>query len=201
MKLVYLHGSGLDQTAYADVVKKVADYFKAEVYTFDAPIKHEKKGFKWFNKVECNGRRDAVKEDFENSVKFIKDKIKGLDVPNEEIILFGHSQGGAMAVAVGLELKLNKVIAVCADMPYNLSYPKSGQTPIYWFECGKDGYINRERQKSYHLLPKARLKFQVLPNSQHLNFGEELLKQLPTCHDDFQLTKMLQRRTLSTNKF
>lgn len=177
-KLVFLHGSGYDKDGYGDLPLKVAEQFGAELVSFNAPFPHTKKTdkFMWFNKFEQNGRRDAVEEDYAYSLQYIKDKILGLGGDTKDIILFGHSMGGGMAVHVGLEIELAMVISVVGDMPYNLQYKTSSHTPIYWFESAKDTYIDDNRKNSYKLLDAGtNFHYGILPNSTHSEFGDDLL--------------------------
>ena len=181
-KLVFLHGAGSDKNAYGELMKQVAKQFDAELFSFNAPYPHPLKSgkFMWFNKFEQNNRRDAVIKDYYHSLEYIKNKILALGESLDNIILAGHSQGGGMAVHVGLELKLNKVISISGDLPYNIEYEKKENTPIYWFEGQNDSYINRDRKDSYKILQKigANLQYRILPNSTHNEFSADLLKQI-----------------------
>ncbi len=178
-KLVFLHGAGSDKNAYNDLVVKIAKIFAAEPISFNAPFPHPTKPNKyvWFNKIEQEGRRDAIVEDYYKSLEYIKEKLQKRSLDFDDIILFGHSQGGGLAVHIGLELKLNKVISVSGDLPYNIEYKKKAYTPIYWFEGAKDTYINQNRKDSYKILQKidADLHYKILPNSNHNNFADDLL--------------------------
>ena len=125
-KLVFLHGAGSDKNAYNDLMLQIAKQFDAELISFNAPFPHPSKPnkFVWFNKFEQNGRRDAVVNDYNQSLEHIKGKLLELGLNLEDIILVGHSQGGGMAVHIGLEMKLNRVISVSGDLPYNIEYEK-----------------------------------------------------------------------------
>jgi len=178
-KLVFLHGAGSDKNAYNDLMLQIAKQFDAELISFNAPLPHPSKPnkFVWFNKFEQDGRRDAVVNDYNQSLEYIKAKILELGSNLEDVILIGHSQGGGMAVSVGLEMKLNRVISVSGDLPYNIEYEKKVDTPIYWFEGAKDTYIDQNRKDSYKLLQKLGANFQyyILPNSTHNEFADDLL--------------------------
>ncbi len=184
-KLVFLHGAGSDCDAYHNLMSEIAQYFNADLITFNAlfshPIKKDK--FVWFNKIEQNGRRDAVCEEYFTSVEYIKDKLQNLNTDLSEVILIGHSQGGGMAVQVGLELDLEAVIAMSTDLPYNIVYENKSNTPIYWFEAGCDGYIDENRKASYKLLRQinANLHYQILPTSTHNEFTNELFSAIKDC--------------------
>ena len=181
-KLVFLHGAGSDYMAYHDTMEAFSRLVDAELISFNAPFRHPTKEnkFIWFNKVEQNGRRDAVYEDYMFSMQYIKNKLYEISDNLKEIILIGHSQGGGMAAHVGLELNLNTAICICADLPYNVTYKKQSETPICWFEAGCDGYIDANRKASYKMLEKigANLHYQILPQSTHCKFSDELLPVL-----------------------
>ncbi len=178
--LVFLHGAGSHKDAYADAMRAAALVLKADVVSLNAPIPHpDKPGrYIWFRKRARNGRRDAVKSDFDSSVRFVQHKIAALDRPSEDIIVVGHSQGGAIAAAVGLRTKLNRAVSICGDMPYNLSYRNLSDTPIYWLEGGKDDYITAERKESYALLRDAPLRRIMLPRSTHTDFADDLMRTI-----------------------
>ena len=178
-KLVFLHGAGSDCNAYHGLMIKIAHFIGAELVSFNAPFFHpfKENKFVWFNKFVQNGRRDAVYEDYIFSIQYIKNRLYELDTNLRDIILIGHSQGGGMAVHVGLELNLCSVISISADLPYNIVYENKSKTPIYWFEAGQDGYIDDNRKASYKVLEQigAHLHYQILPQSTHNEFADELL--------------------------
>ena len=180
-KLVFLHGSGSDKNAYHDLMHETADYYNADLITFNAPFNHPNKPDKytWFNKFENNRRRDAVLDQYTYSLGYIKERLNNLGTKPENIILVGHSQGGGMAVHVGLEMELMGVISINGDLPYNLSYQKQTNTPIYWLESKKDTYIDVGRKKSYQLISSnENLYFLMLQNSTHTDFKDDFLKQI-----------------------
>lgn len=178
-KLVFLHGSGSDKNAYSDLMYKIAKSFNANLITFNAPFNHPDKPHRyiWFNKFENDGRRDAIVEEYMYSLEYIKEQLKNLDTDTKDIILIGHSQGGGMAVHIGLEMDLSAVISINGDLPYNISYKRLTNTPIYWLESKKDTYIDDNRKKSYQLLTQnSNFHFLMLPNSSHKDFADDFLK-------------------------
>ncbi len=180
-KLVFLHGSGSDCNAYNDLLKTTANHFNADLFTFNALFPHPEKSmkYKWFNKVEHNARRDAIVGEYMHSLQYIKEMLSNIDVDSKNIILVGHSQGGGMAVHVGLEIPLSCVISINGDLPYNISYKHKSDTPIYWFESAKDTYISQERKTSFHLIQNNKnFYYTKLPNSTHNDFAEDFMNIL-----------------------
>lgn len=178
-KLIFLHGAGADRNAYNDLMSKIAQRLGADLVSFDAPFKHpDKPGkYKWFNKFEKNGRRDAVVADYTYSLQYIKEQLNNLHTDTENIILIGHSQGGGMAVHIGLEIELSGVISINGDLPYNIPYKKVTNTPIYWLQGEKDTYIDDNRKKSYQqILNNSNFHLLTLKNSTHNDFNDDLLK-------------------------
>ena len=175
-KLVFLHGAGSDKNAYSEFMHKVARHFNADIISFDAPYKHPEKPDKyvWFHKFKNDGRRDAVLEEYKYSLKYIKEQLSYLNTEPKDIILIGHSQGGGMAVHVGLEMDIGGVISINGDLPYNISYSKKTDTPVYWLESGQDTYIDDNRKKSYRLiLNNENFHLLKLDNSTHNEFQDD----------------------------
>ncbi len=189
--VVFLHGAGFDNKAHHNLIKQIAQHFKAELVSFNAPFLPPTKEnkFIWFNKFVQYGRRDAVVDDYFASIRYIKNKLLELNTDLKDIILIGHSQGGGMAVHVGLEMDLGAVISVVADLPYNITYENKSTTPIYWFEAGQDGYIDENRKASYRFLQEieTNLHYQVLPESTHNEFADELLSAIKESFKTYNL--------------
>lgn len=177
-KLVFLHGSGADKNRYADFMTDVAKYYGAKLVCFNAPFQHYLRPdkYQWFGKFENDGRRDAVIDDYVYSLQYIKNKIHELNCDTKDIALFGHSQGGGLAVHLGMEMNLAGVVAICADVPYNISYMLSSKTPIYWFEAANDTLIDKIRKDSYKLLPQnINFHYAILPNCGHKDFENDFM--------------------------
>lgn len=171
MILVFLHGKGSNHSAYEKQLEELAKNLSAEYVSFDAPLNYESLSnrFTWFNKIEANGRKRAVKEEHEYSLAYIKERLEQLGCLLSDVVLIGHSQGGGMAVCTGLELGLKAVFSICGDLPYNIKYINKSQTPIYWFEGNDDTYISKERKESYKILQeiKANLYYIVIDECSH----------------------------------
>ncbi|MBR6412728.1 MAG: alpha/beta fold hydrolase [Alphaproteobacteria bacterium] len=180
-KLVFLHGSGSDESAYGELMLTLARFFNADLVCLRAPFKHPQKTDKytWFNKFEQNHRRDAVVDEYTYSLQYIKEHLNNLTTNPQDIILVGHSQGGGMAVHVGLEVNLACVISINGDLPYNFSYKNTTNTPIYWFESKQDTYINTDRKQSYRLIENNKnFHLLTLDNSTHTDFTDDFLNLL-----------------------
>ena len=180
-KLVFLHGSGADKNAYNDLMQMIAKHFDVELISFNAPFLRENKSnrYAWFNKFENNGRRDAILSEYNHSLEFIKQQLNALKTNPENIILIGHSQGGGMAIHIGLETELAMVLSINGDLPYNISYNSHSATPLYWFAGKKDTYIDDKRKNSYMLINNCKnLHYISLPNSTHNDFADDLLQAL-----------------------
>ena len=177
-KIVFLHGSGADKNRYAELCDTIAKYCGCELVCFNAPFTHYARPdkYQWFGKFENSGHRDAVISDYEYSLRYIKDKILALNCNTKDIVLIGHSQGGGMAVHIGLEKNLGVVVAICPDLPYNIKYDLSGNTPIYWLEAAKDTLLDDNRKQSYKLLPNGvDFHYAILPNSGHKDFENDFM--------------------------
>ena len=182
-KLVFLHGSGSDKNAYHDLMQTVAHHYNTDLTVFNAPFKHPDKSgkYKWFNKFEKAGRRDAVIEEYAYSLQYIKDQLTNLHTDTKDIILIGHSQGGGMAVHIGLEVELSAVISINGDLPYNIPYNKKTNTPIFWLAGRKDTYIDDNRKKSYlQIQNNNNFRLLMLENSTHNDFETDFLNIINT---------------------
>lgn len=178
--LLFLHGKGATQNAHQDFVGALARRFDAELMTLNAPFAH-KQGYSWFGKTNVGGEMHLNEASFEYSLGLIEQKILTLGVPLEQIIVCGHSQGGAMAIAMGLMLPLKKVISICGDIPFDVpSVVKMSAAEFVWVEGGQDIFLSSERKKSYQKLLGLGLNFCYLidENTEHDCFSEGLVDKL-----------------------
>lgn len=189
-KLVFLHGKGENKNSYTDCMTNVAKYCGYELVCFEAPIAYEKRPgtYQWFKKFENDGRCDAIISDYEYSLRYIKDKILALNCDTKDIVLVGHSQGGGMAVHVGLKMNVAGVVAICADIPYNIShmFKPCYKTSVYWFEAANDTILDANRKKSYKLLPDGvSLHYTVLQHCGHNDFENDFMKVIKNNEIEF----------------
>ena len=178
--VLFLHGKGADKNAHHDFAKALAQANDAKLVTLNAPFLH-KQGYSWFGKANIDGVRRLDEDEFHHSLSLIKNELLGLNVDMQQVTICGHSQGGALAIAVGLELPLKKVISICGDIPFEVS--KDIKTPaaeFVWIEGGKDVFLSEERKKSYQKLAGRGLNFRYLvdENTEHDVFSGELLDKL-----------------------
>lgn len=183
----FLPGKGKMLDEYEGLPNEIAKRFGAELEPLRAPYPHPKpekaaQGRRtWFNKIanKTENREDADVEEYRDTLRCIEDRIDQavqMGVNPKDIVLFGHSMGAGLAVHAGLEMTLGAVVAVAPDMPYNLQYQMSSNTPIYWFECKNDTVLNDNRKKSYQLVEShPNFHRAILENSTHDEFGKDLL--------------------------
>lgn len=187
--LIFLHGKGANKEAHKAVVEKIAEALNAEMVAFNAPIPSPKyqDGYCWWNKCVFEGKRQMQVEEFNHSVDFILGNIeKELSKRNlswDNLILCGHSQGGMMAMHLGLTGNPAKVISICGDFPEYLSYavPVNKEVPIIWIAGEKDDFLSDERKNSYEILKKwgCNLRYVVSHSSMHNELDEtEILEAI-----------------------
>lgn len=179
--LVFLHGKGRDKNELSETVAKLASIYNVEVVGIDAPFPY-KDGYSWWHRVEQDGIQKIKSEDFNCSVEKIVSEVNAAlgcrECGWERVILAGHSQGGMMAVHLGLKMHAQAVISLAGDFPEYFSYgPDIAKTmPIYWIEAGKDRVLNAERRSSYKYLEKlgCQLHYFYSPESEHSEFGSDV---------------------------
>lgn len=174
-KLVFLHCSGGDSKDYPELLSHIAKSINAETISFNAPLSKTKDKYFWFKKDESHPRRDAIEQSFTHAVNFIEEKLLELKIPLSDIILLGHSQGGAMASVLASQLNLKLAISIVGDLPYNIAYTNKSITPILWLESKKDTYLSDARKESYKILQKinAKIDYHILENSSHFEFDSD----------------------------
>lgn len=178
--IVFLHGKGADAAAHHEFMLKLASKYEASLHSIEAPLPY-KNGYSWFNKIKTDGRNIADEESFLRSMDFIKAKITDSGVDCRNLIICGHSQGGAVAVAVGLQLPVWKIISICGDWPENINIlPTCPAKEFVWVEGGKDAYLSDERKSSYQRLQKAGINLEYIKDchTEHNVFSPDLIEKL-----------------------
>lgn len=178
--IVFLHGKGADATAHSEFMLKLAAKYDASLHSVEAPLPY-KNGYSWFNKIKVGGRNIADEESFARSVDFIKTTITDCGFDCKHLIICGHSQGGAMAVAVGLQFPVLKIISICGDWPENIDcQPICLAREFVWIEGGKDAYLSDERKSSYQRLQKMGINLKYIKDNdtEHDAFSPDLIEKL-----------------------
>lgn len=182
--LVFLHGKGADKSAHRDFMDKLAAAYQADLITINAPLPY-KNGYSWFDKRIVGGERVVDEESFGRAADYVLKKIGELGLNSRDIILCGHSQGGAVAVAAGIKRPVRGVICICGDWPSTTEIKTSNAMPdIIWAEGGKDAYLSDERKQSYRYLQEAGANVRYIcdAETEHDVFGPNLLEKI-ACHD------------------
>lgn len=178
--LIFLHGKGADKSAHRVFMDNLAATCQAELVCINAPLPH-KSGFSWFDKRIVGGERVVDEESFNNAVDYVVTRIEGLGIDFRDAILCGHSQGGAVAIAVSMKQPVRGVISICGDWPSAAKIKTPNEMPdIIWVEGGKDAYLSNERKKSYQYLQKAGANVRYIydEETEHDIFGPQLLEKI-----------------------
>ena len=175
--LVFLHCKGGNKTKSADFAHKTAKKMGCNLLIFDAPFTYSEKDgtFIWFHK-DNNGL--AKPQDVQHSISYVISKIKNSGYQMQDVILCGHSQGGAMAAIIGMSSNPYAVISICGDLPINLNYipNQSNNTNFYWIEASQDTYLTNARKNTYNTLKNNHynLKYIKAPNSTHFDYASDV---------------------------
>lgn len=116
-RLVVLHGWGANADDLRPLGESLSDLHSAEleVIAFDAPQPHpDTSGRQWY------GLFPARWDEVPKAVADLKNRLLGLDGGEQALqstVLFGFSQGGAMALNCGCDLPLAGVIS-CSGYPH-----------------------------------------------------------------------------------
>ena len=180
--LVYLHGKGADPSAHNELIQKIAARHNAEILALKAPF-HHKDGFMWFGKTGRTEPRRINIDQFNQSVEYIISQVEQSlncrECKWDNVILCGHSQGGMMALHLGLTMSPAKVISICGDFPPDISYSATidKNVPLIWIEAGKDDFLSQQRKDSWQKLRDwgCNLHFRRSPQSTHNHLCPEII--------------------------
>ena len=127
--IIWMHGLGADANDFIDIVSEFSSIEHHQVkYIFpNAPkipitINNGSVMPGWYDIIEMGSMDNQDQDGIANSTKLINELIQheiDCGVPSENIILAGFSQGGAMALHIGLTnvKKLGGVISLSAYLP------------------------------------------------------------------------------------
>ena len=178
--IVFLHGKGANRNAHRAFLNELALKHRADLHCFEAPNPY-KGGYSWFEKKLIAGHQIVDADSFWKAVDSINTKISDLGLERSQLILCGHSQGGAMACAAALKEPVKTVISLCGDWPENIDCPKSVcPVKVIWVEGGKDQYLSEARKQSYRRLiaAGADLKYIKDADTEHNVLSKGLLEKL-----------------------
>ena len=128
-RIILLHGWGADADDLLSIGKEIIEKSKLdfEVISLRAPSLHpNKNGRQWYGLYPPNWN------EAENQVNNLLHSLKKLDtckITLEKTILFGFSQGAAMAVDVSCQLDLGLIVS-CSGYPHPKWKPDSKYPPI-----------------------------------------------------------------------
>ena len=139
-RLVLLHGWGAD----GDDLRPLGDALKArlggslDLVTLDAPELHPQgSGRQWYGLFPADW--DAVPAAVSQLQQRLH-QLHGGEPALKRTVLFGFSQGGAMAIHAGCELPLAGVIS-CSGYPHPNWQPPSGHPPVLLFHGEDDAVV------------------------------------------------------------
>ena len=185
--LIFLHGKGGNKDSQANFVSDLAQKYKADLISINAPYKssvHEH-GFYWFEKDEIDGQRKVRMMEWYCSLvmalSHIISHMRENSIEAKDVILCGHSQGGLIALYCALKLGVKEVITLNSDIPDEVleDIADNEKVKIKWVQGAKDDFLDEKRKESYIKLPKnLDFEYIISPNSTHSHLDKEILDLL-----------------------
>jgi predicted esterase len=171
-KLLYFHGFGTCAEKSLSNKRDIIDAIAGDVVAFDAPFDAEGGMRKWFTLPEGENKNHDAMPELEQSCEFIKQKIRELEIDESDMILFGASQGGFMALYLTLNNMVipNRAIAAVPFYPLELVNENINKTtPILWANAGRDERITGPVRDTWRDLQNAGAKVDYVldPESEH----------------------------------
>ncbi len=169
-RLVLLHGWGADADDLMPIGKELIKGIgeSVELVSLNAPYVHPQGfGRQWYSLFPADWI-EAEKSVIDLRLRL--ENVSTLEVPLEKTVLFGFSQGGAMAIASGCGLPLAGLI-VCSGYPHkNLIF--SGKLPPVFLSHGnEDPVVPKEATKELVKLIEQRNKS---PQTELFEGGHEI---------------------------
>ena len=155
-RIILLHGWGADADDLVPTGKAIID---SEFYKFDLislraqSIKSNNSGRQWYSLFPPNWNEAEIAVDklFDTLQEFDKSKI-----PLKNTILLGFSQGGAMALNVGLRIELGLVIS-CSGYPHPKWKPIKNN-PVLLSHGLQDDVVNPQASREILKILKSNSK-------------------------------------------
>jgi len=146
-RLLLLHGWGADAddlVPLGEMLRQGLSGIKLELVAFRAPQKHpEGSGRQWYGLFPPNWAEVPFAiNDLQKRINFFSRS----SVPLEKSVILGFSQGGAMALAGGLDLPMAGVVA-CSAYPHPNWYPPKKSPPIFLTHGLDDDVVPYEASK------------------------------------------------------
>ena len=164
-----------------EIAKLLAKKYNAEILAFNSILPY-KEAYTWFEKVDGEIVSDSFVKSFDYAKSKISHYVEENGIKPENIIIFGRSQGGFMAICLGIELGVGKVVAMAADIKAELvnAAKTEGCPEIIWIEAGKDKYISAERRGSYKDLQKLGIAvdYRVSEDAEHSYFDLSIVDSI-----------------------
>ena len=149
------------------------------VISFNAPHAGSVPGrYQWFlNPVDENKNHNIMPE-LKQSAEYIVEKIRAANIDDRDLILFGNSQGGFVAMYLTLAgiIVPKKTIAVVPFYIRELIPEKINQaTPVLWLAAGKDNWMPPVVTETWADLKAAgaNLDYHVDSHSGHKDWSPE----------------------------
>jgi len=144
-----------------------------EVVAIDAPYSAGDDGYKWFSLPEEPDFTAArAMTELGESAKYVVEKMREMKMDEREMILFGASQGGAMALYLTLTGMIRPLTTIAA-VPFYFhelaDKVENKETPILWIAAGRDERIPRDVGALWKNISAAgaNLKYCIDPGSEH----------------------------------
>ena len=185
--LIYLHGFGFDQSENKEQIDLLCSLLNVDKLFLNASFKsgRARGGYAWFPITPVE-RKKILKENFVFSLKYIKEKIEENLVTRgqtwKNIILCGRSQGGMMALYVGLEKNVSckKIITFCSTFPKTKYFKCRSKPSIIWMEEGKESPFRKVEKNSYKDLKEMSLNVSYFKDekSTHDEISQEAIEKI-----------------------
>ncbi len=172
-RLILLHGWGADAEDLIPLGRELIGGLKqVEVVSLSAPHLHpEGLGRQWYELYPHNWL-DALKATKELKSRLVKKA--SFQIPLENTVALGFSQGGAMALASGCDLPLAGLIVCSGYMHPNWTIPKQ-TPPIFLTHGANDQVVPVEAsQQIYNLFKASKLDIE----KQIFQGGHEISNEL-----------------------